>query len=202
MDIIVIRTVLIADSVKAFVYPYKFHTIDEVLATLGDTLSSVLYACASQAMIPLSTSLGSRKGHHGDHSCSDDEIAKVQHPAISADSGWHVADRGRTFNDHSYAEVWLTADQIPDPPHALRNVYARRCSWLVHPFHIYQFNYTCSRMMETISSTGNPDGATVSGVLEKSARRSVLKQELKMVIVDVRHCRQAFMTPWNDSGRH
>lgn len=61
-ELVVVRTVVIADSVKNLAYPYTFHTNDEVSTALGDMFASGLYAWNFRVSSPLSTSLGSRPG--------------------------------------------------------------------------------------------------------------------------------------------
>lgn len=58
-NLLVRCTVAIAYSIKYLVYPYTFHTSDEVPASLGGMLSSRLYIWDSQAMLPIPTASGS-----------------------------------------------------------------------------------------------------------------------------------------------
>lgn len=62
-EFVVIRTVVIADSIKGLSNFYPFKTNDAVLATWGARFSGGLYAWEIQAFLPISASLRSSQGH-------------------------------------------------------------------------------------------------------------------------------------------
>lgn len=85
-------------------------------------------------------------------SSSEYEIIEAHHPAMSVDPGWHVAIRGFNLNDYSYVEA---VDQIADPSHVSRDVYAGHFSMPLKGIPTHQFSYTHGMVTVTFSSVVN-----------------------------------------------
>lgn len=80
-DVVVIRTVGIADIGKRLACTYTLFSNDGVPAPLGDIFSSVVHVWDIQAMLHLSTAWN--HGHHGGKFTSEDEITETWHLAMS-----------------------------------------------------------------------------------------------------------------------